>query len=175
MKILLHICCGVCAAGAAKTLIDEGHEVIGYYYNPNIHPQEEYRRRMEAVQKVADSLNFKLVEERYQPVDWFNATRNLSNEPEGGKRCPVCFEVRLKQTFAALNDYGADAFTTTLTIGPQKSALIINKIGSDIGGDKFLARDFKKKDGFKNAMIMAKQWQLYRQNYCGCTYSIRDK
>jgi predicted adenine nucleotide alpha hydrolase (AANH) superfamily ATPase len=175
MKILLHICCGVCAAGAAKTLIDEGHEVIGYYYNPNIHPEEEYRRRMEAVRKVADSLNFKLVDGPYQPDTWFDATRDLSDEPEGGKRCPVCFELRLKQTFATLRDCGADAFTTTLTIGPQKSTLVINKIGSDIGRNKFLTRDFKKKDGFKNAMIMAKQWQIYRQNYCGCAYSIRNK
>jgi predicted adenine nucleotide alpha hydrolase (AANH) superfamily ATPase len=175
MKILLHICCGVCAAGAAKTLIDEGHEVTGYFFNPNIHPEEEYKRRLEAVQKASVELHFRLIEAPYSPDMWLNETRPLADEPEGGKRCPICFEIRLKNTYAFLQESGTDAFTTTLTIGPQKSAQVINRIGTEIGGDKFLERDFKKKDGFKNAMIMAKHWQLYRQNYCGCIYSLRDK
>jgi predicted adenine nucleotide alpha hydrolase (AANH) superfamily ATPase len=175
MKVLLHTCCGVCAAGAVKALTDEGHEIIGYFFNPNIHPEAEYYRRLEAVQKVAQKLNFKLIESPYHPDEWLKQTQLFADEPEGGKRCPMCFEFRLKQTFLDLQKYGADSFTTTLTIGPQKAALTINRIGIEIGGEKFLARDFKKKDGFKNAMVMAKQWLLYRQNYCGCTYSLTDK
>ena len=175
MKILLHVCCGICAAGAAKTLIDEGHEVIGYFYNPNIQPEDEYNRRLEAVQKISKELDFHLILAPYKPQDWLDKTKLFANEPEGGNRCPLCFRIRLETTYQFLKDCGAAAFTTTLTIGPQKSAAIINKIGYEIGGNKFLQRDFKKKEGFTKAMQLAKQWQLYRQNYCGCIYSIRDK
>ena len=173
MKVVLHICCGICAAGAADTLAVEGHQVIGFFYNPNIHPEQEYQRRLETTCKVAQELNFPLEVAPYTPDDWRKETASLKHEPEGGKRCQVCFRIRLEKTWLYMMDCGADAFTTTLTIGPRKSAQLINKIGQEIGGDKFLMRDFKKKDGFKKATQSAKQWELYRQNYCGCIYSMR--
>jgi predicted adenine nucleotide alpha hydrolase (AANH) superfamily ATPase len=173
MKIVLHICCGVCAAGATEVLINEGHQVLGFFYNPNIYPAEEYQRRLETARRVAQELHFPLEVPVYEPEEWLKQTNSLSDEPEGGKRCHVCYRLRLEKTYDYMVDCGADAFTTTLTISPRKSAQIINSIGQEIGSGKFLMRDFKKKDGFKRAVEMAKKWELYRQDYCGCRYSMR--
>jgi predicted adenine nucleotide alpha hydrolase (AANH) superfamily ATPase len=173
VKVALHICCAVCAAGAAERLIQEGHQVCGFFFNPNIHPEEEYRRRLENAQKVARELGFDLEEGPYVPDDWAKAVASLENEPEGGKRCPVCFKIRLEKTFQFMQESGCDAFTTTLTMGPNKSGELIGKIGQEIGGNKFLKQDFKKKEGFKRAIVLAKKWGLYHQNYCGCIYSLR--
>ena len=173
MKVVLHICCGVCAAGVVKTLTEEGHQVIGFFCNPNIHPEEEYHKRLEAVRMVAKELDFPLEVTPYHPDSWLKKTEHLKQEPEGGARCPVCFRIRLEKTFAYLKDCGADAFTTTLTISPHKSAAIVNSIGYEVGRDQFLARDFKKKEGFQRAVQLARQWGLYQQNYCGCIYSMR--
>jgi predicted adenine nucleotide alpha hydrolase (AANH) superfamily ATPase len=173
MKVVLHICCGVCAAGVVERLASEGHQVLGFFYNPNIYPPEEYQRRLEATYQVAEELGFPLEAVPYTPEEWFKETDSLKDEPEGGKRCSVCFRLRLKKTYLYTIDCGWDAFTTTLTVSPHKSAEVINKIGQEIGGDRFLARDFKKRDGFKRSVQLARQWNLYRQNYCGCMYSIR--
>lgn len=173
MKVVLHICCAVCAAGAAEALIREGHEVVGFFYNPNIHPVEEYERRLEAAHIVARKLNFPLQVPVYTPEEWLKRAGPLKDEPEGGRRCQACFRLRLEEAYHYLIDCQADAFTTTLTVSPHKSALLINQIGQEIGGGKYLIRDFKKKDGFKRAVQLAKQWQLYRQDYCGCIYSLR--
>ena len=175
MKVLLHVCCGVCAAGAVERLTSEGHEVIGLFYNPNIHPAEEYDRRLEVANKVAAELSFPLIVPPYEPDDWFRVAEPLAAEPEGGRRCEVCFRLRLQRAYDYMIEQQADTFTTTLTIGPMKSADTINRIGREIGGDRFLSRDFKKKAGFQRAIELAKQWQLYRQDYCGCVYSIRSK
>ncbi len=171
MNVLLHVCCGVCAAGAAEALAAEGHRVLGFFYNPNIHPQEEYQKRLDVARKVAKELNFPLDIGPYIPEEWLALTDSLKDEPEGGGRCSVCYRMRLQKTFDYMSNCGADAFTTTLTISPHKSAKIINEIGLEIGGDKFLVRDFKKKDGCKRAVELAKKWELYRQDYCGCVYS----
>ncbi|MBN2462824.1 MAG: epoxyqueuosine reductase QueH [Dehalococcoidia bacterium] len=173
MKVVLHICCGVCAAGAVETLTKEGHEVVGFFYDPNIHPAEEYQRRLETTQRVARELNFCLEVPAYEPEEWLSQTSSLKDEPEGGRRCQVCYKLRLEKTYDYMADCGADAFTTTLTISPHKSAQIINKLGQEIGGEKFLVRDFKKKDGFKRAVQLARQWELYQQDYCGCIYSFK--
>ena len=175
MNIALHICCAVCAAGAAERLIAEGHQVFGFFYNPNIHPQEEYERRLESARQVAEELGFPLEVGAYTPDEWLKATSALASEPEGGKRCPVCFKLRLEKTCEFMKEHGYDAFTTTLSMGSNKSAIIINKQGEQLGGDSFLKRDFKKKEGFKRATELAKKWGLYRQNYCGCIYSMRSK
>jgi predicted adenine nucleotide alpha hydrolase (AANH) superfamily ATPase len=175
VKVVLHICCGVCAAGVVERLTSEGHQVLGLFYNPNIHPLEEYERRLEAVHKVAQELNFPLEAPPYQPEEWREQTSSLENEPEGGARCRVCFRLRLQKTYQYLEECGGDAFTTTLTAGPRKSAEMVNQAGRSIGGDKFLVRDFKKKDGFRRATELAKKWHLYRQNYCGCIHSFRSR
>ncbi|HAV10250.1 MAG TPA: hypothetical protein DCX22_01340 [Dehalococcoidia bacterium] len=174
MKVVLHICCGICAAGTAQTLQSEGHDVIGFFCNSNIHPRQEYIKRLEVARIVSDKLGFSLHEAPYTPDEWLEATAALKNEPEGGKRCELCFRIRLQETYAYLQKCGADAFTTTLTISPHKPATIVNAIGEEIAGDLFLQRDFKKKEGFKKAMQQAREWELYRQDYCGCLYSIRS-
>jgi len=175
MKIALHICCGVCAAGAAEKLQAEGYQVFGYFYNPNIHPRAEYLRRLEAAKKVAQELGFPLESGLYQPADWFAHVRGLEGEREGGLRCSICFGARLQRTYRYMLDSGLDAFTTTLTIGPQKSAAVVNKIGREIGGDRFLIRDFKKQAGFQRASELARKWEIHRQHYCGCIFSEGER
>jgi predicted adenine nucleotide alpha hydrolase (AANH) superfamily ATPase len=173
MKILLHICCGVCAIGAARQLLEEGHTVTGYFFNPNIHPADEYYLRFEAGKKVAAAIGFPLVDGDYDPALWLDETAHFAEEKEGGQRCHLCYRIRLQQSFHKMELTGADAFASTLTMGPMKSAAIINKIGEDIGGDKFLPRDFKKKDWIKKSNVVARELGIYRQNYCGCIYSRR--
>ncbi len=173
MKIVLHICCGVCVTSVIERLTSEGNEVRGLFYNPNIYPREEYERRLEAAHQVAKELNFPLEAGPYDSEEWFKKTTSLENEPEGGKRCAVCFRLRLEKTYLYLQDCGWDAFTTTLTVSPTKSAEVINRTGKEIGGENFLVRDFKKKEGFKRATELARKWTLYRQDYCGCIYSLR--
>ena len=173
MKIVLHICCGVCAAGAAEKLISEGHQLVGYYFNPNIYPYEEYFKRLKSAENIAQIMNFPMIGTPYRPEKWLEDTAELSQEPEGGKRCEICFRIRLEGTYNYMREIGFDTFTTTLTIGPQKSAETVNRIGKEIGGDKFLAKDFKKQGGFQRATQLAKQSQIYRQNYCGCIYSMK--
>ena len=174
MKIMLHICCGVCAAGVAGRLMAEGHQVTGLFYNPNIHPSDEYYRRLGVARKVGRMLDFPLEVPPYVPEEWFREAESLKNEPEGGRRCEVCFRLRLKKTFLHMTEKGYDAFATTLTVSPHKSAAVVNRVGAEIGGGMFLARDFKKQDGFKQTIVLARQWNLYRQNYCGCCYSLRN-
>ena len=175
MKILLHICCGVCAAGVVERLTSEGHQIHGLFYNPNIHPLEEYEKRLEVARKVAEELNFPLEVPPYTPEEWFQETNSLENEPEGGRRCEVCFRLRLKKAYLYMEDYGWGAFASTLTISSRKSANTVNRVGQEIGGDRFLVRDFKKKAGFQRATELAKEWALHRQDYCGCVYSMRQR
>lgn len=174
MKVILHICCGVCAAGAADVLLNEGHLVTGFFYNPNIHPAAEYGLRLEAARRTAEKLQFDLAAGPYDVENWSRATLDLGGEPEGGARCSICYRMRLEKTFGFMQEKGADAFSSTLTISPHKSANEINRIGNEIGGLNFISRDFKKNDGFKKAAENAKRWGLYRQNYCGCIYSLRE-
>jgi len=175
MKIALHICCAICASAAAERLFQEGHQVVGFFYNPNIYPLEEYQLRLENARKVAQELNFPLTEGPYHPEEWDVLVRGLEGEPEGGQRCPPCFKIRLQQTHRFMLESGCDAFASTLTMGSNKSAVLIEQLAREIGGETFLSRDFKKKEGFKRAGELSKQWGLYRQNYCGCRYSLRDR
>ena len=175
MKIVLHICCGVCAAGVVERLTLERHQVLGLFYNPNIHPPEEHNQRLKVTREVAREWGFPLEVTPYSPEEWFQETSSLENEPEGGRRCEVCFRLRLKRAYLYMEEHSWDAFTTTLTISPHKSAEVINRVGYEIGGDRFLVRDFKKSEGFKRAMELAQKWALHRQNYCGCIYSMRGR
>ena len=155
--------------------MQEGHQVCGIFFNPNIHPEEEYQRRLENARKAAEELKFPLTEGIYRPEDWHEAVKTLESEPEGGKRCPVCFRMRMEKTYQFMREMGCEAFATTLTMGSNKPAVLIEAIGREIGGEAFLSRDFKKKDGFKRAGELARAWGLYRQNYCGCIYSLRER
>ena len=175
MKVVLHICCGVCAAGAARALLEEGHQITGYFCNPNIYPEAEFYRRLDNAGIVAEKLGFPLHTNVYQPEQWFKVTEPVKEEPEGGNRCTICYRLRLEKTRTYMESCSADAFTTTLTISPHKSARVVNAVGKEIGGEKFIGRDFKQNDGFKKAIQLAREWQLYRQNYCGCIYSIKQQ
>jgi len=172
-RVLLHICCGVCSSGVIERLKEEGFEVTGFFYNPNIHPEEEYNRRLEVAQQVSRILDFELIEGEYDKDNWFKLTENLKDEPEGGKRCEVCFRIRLEKSAKKANELNIPYFTTTLSISPHKNVSIINKVGKELSNENFLERDFKKRDGTKLAIEFSKKYNLYRQNYCGCVYSRR--
>ena len=177
-KLLLHSCCGPCSTAVLERLLDETDYFIGvYYFNPNIHPEEEYDHRKAEQIKYITKLNnprITFVDADYKPEVYFKATSGLDNEPEGGKRCERCFALRLKETaeFAKNNHY--DIFGTTLTVSPHKNADLINSLGLEIARElniDYLVADFKKRDGFKRSIILSKANNLYRQNYCGCVYS----
>lgn len=171
-NILLHICCGVCGSGVIERLREEGFNVIGFFYNPNIYPEEEYKRRLEVARQLSKILDFELIEGEYDKDNWFKLTENLKNEPEGGKRCEMCFKIRLSESFRKSKELNTPYFTTTLSVSPHKNVSIINKIGKGLSKENFIERDFKKREGFKKAMDFSRQYNLYRQNYCGCVYSI---
>jgi predicted adenine nucleotide alpha hydrolase (AANH) superfamily ATPase len=174
VKILLHICCGICAGSVAERLLSEEHQVTGLFFNPNIHPAEEYEKRLQVARTIAGSIGFALEEGSYKPETWQQSVIGMGKEPEGGKRCEVCYRLRLQETFRVMQERGFDAFTTTLTVSPHKPASVVNRIGNEIGGNKFLARDFKKRDGFKRANEIAAKLGVYRQHYCGCVYSMTN-
>ncbi|NQT00137.1 MAG: epoxyqueuosine reductase QueH [Candidatus Omnitrophica bacterium] len=171
MKVLLHICCAVCAAPCVERLRQENHRVSGYFYNPNIQPEAEHHRRLQDTQRLAREMDFPLIAGDYDTDKWLSQIKGWEQEPEGGRRCSECFNLRLERTKEMLKQKVIEAFTTTLTISPHKNAQLINEIGQRIGGDSFLARDFKKQNGFKRAQELSKQHQLYHQDYCGCLYS----
>jgi predicted adenine nucleotide alpha hydrolase (AANH) superfamily ATPase len=152
----------------------DGHTVTGYFYNPNIHPQDEYKKRLEAARKAAANTGFEIIEGPYDRERWFELVKGKEYEPEGGSRCETCFRMRLEKTYDQMKKKMFDAFTTTLTVSPHKDAMLINAIGRDIGGEKFICADFKKKGGFARATEAAKELDLYRQNYCGCIYSLEE-
>lgn len=170
-NILLHICCGVCSGGVIERLREEGFKVTGFFYNPNIYPEQEYQKRLEIARQVSRIFDFELIEGNYDKNNWVKLTENLKNEPEGGKRCEVCFKMRLEETCKKGKELNISYFTTTLTVSPYKNVDVINRVGKELGKENFLERDFKKRDGAKLAMDFSKQHNLYRQNYCGCVYS----
>ncbi|UCG35015.1 MAG: epoxyqueuosine reductase QueH [Candidatus Omnitrophota bacterium] len=172
-KVLLHICCGVCAFASIGRLKKEGFYVEGFFFNPNIHPAGEYIKRKKVAVEVSRLCNTKIIMGEYRADDWFKECRALSDECEGARRCLVCYRLRLKRTFDTCVDKEFDYFTTTLTISPHKNSEQILEIGKRLGKDKFLSLDFKKEDGFKNTMELAKKHNFYRQNYCGCVYSTK--
>ncbi len=129
---------------------------------------------MEAAREVAAEIGFELVEGPYDRERWFELVKGKEYEPEGGARCETCFRMRLEKTHEYMKKKMFDAFTTTLTVSPHKDVTLVNAIGRDIGGEKFISADFKKKGGFARAMEAAKEMGLYRQRYCGCVYSEEE-
>lgn len=175
-KVLLHTCCAICSAHPIKHLQSLGYEVVCYFYNPNIHPQDEHQKRLEAQETLCKSLKCKLVIEEYAPQEFFQI--GLAGEPEKGKRCEKCFELRLSKTFKAAHNLGINNVSTSIVISPHKNFELISQIGLNFGekyGINYLSIDFKKNDGLKKSNEITKQLGLYRQNYCGCKYSIRVK
>lgn len=174
-NLLLHICCVGCGAYISE-ILKEKYDISLFFYNPNIFPKTEYEKRKEETVKIAGrfGLDFVIPEQRHS--EWLMKVRGLENEPEKGSRCHICYEDRLTATALHAQAKGFSVFSTTLTISPHKLAVVINQIGNDLAkkhGLEFLSEDFKKNDGFKKAALLSRELGLYRQNYCGCEFSIR--
>jgi predicted adenine nucleotide alpha hydrolase (AANH) superfamily ATPase len=174
-KALLHICCGVCASEPIVRLMDYGYEVCGFFYNPNISPKAEYAKRLEAAKQACRFFSIELIEGLFDQQDWMKKIKGLEGEPEGGRRCQICYKLRLQATYNKALEKGFDHFASTLSISPHKNSCEINLIGSSLSAQKYLDYDFKKSDGFKKAMDFSKKQALYRQDYCGCCYSKQAK
>lgn len=175
-KLLLHTCCACCGVWIPQKL-SEDYEVDLYYFNPNVHPATEYEHRIAEVRKVAEILDLKLIEAPYEPALWFEAIKGLEAEPEGGARCAVCFEFRLRYAAEFARDHHYDCFSTTITVGRNKKADVINPIGERLAaeyGVEFLARDFKKNAGLDTSVERCKLYQIDRQDYCGCVFSRKE-
>ncbi|MBQ8151425.1 MAG: epoxyqueuosine reductase QueH [Firmicutes bacterium] len=181
--LLLHSCCGPCSTSVVERLADEFNVTV-FFFNPCITDQEEYRKRRAAQIQFIEQFNeenmgrthINFREGDYSPGAFFEATKGLGNEPEGGARCTVCFRQRLERTAETASLTGCDYFGTTLTVSPHKNYKLISEIGRDLAlryNLSFLDRDFKKKDGFARSIRLSKKYNLYRQNYCGCKYSER--
>lgn len=178
--LLLHACCAPCSSAVLETLSDI-FEITLFFHNPNISPIEEYTARYnELVRFVKESgLDnvVKTVNAAYNPNEFFKIAKGLEALPEGGERCFKCYRLRLEATAEAAKNGDFDYFCTTLSISPHKNADMLNKIGDELSakyGVAYLYSDFKKKDGYKRSIELSKQYNLYRQNYCGCVYSAQQ-
>jgi len=174
-RILVHACCAPDALYVFGVLGGD-YEVTGFFSNSNIHPAEEYGRRLEEARMVSGRLGVPLLEDSYDPQAWLHLTMKFRDEPEKGRRCDVCYALRLARTAKAAAAGGFDAFGTVLTLSPWKKSAVINRIGRQFGrryGPAFLEADFKKRDGFRKSLALSRTHGLYRQDYCGCRYSMR--
>ena len=176
-RLLLHVCCAPCSSYCLEYLSNY-FDITVYYYNPNISKKEEYEYRLSEEKRFISIKEFKypvkLTESEYRPEDFFAVVKGLEKEPEGGARCKECFRLRLEASAKKAKEQGFDYFTTTLTISPLKNAALLNEIGAEMGeryGVKWLYSDFTKKEGYKRSIELSKEFDLYRQNYCGCVFS----
>jgi len=173
-KILLHACCGICSAYSIKLLKELGYDVIVYFSNSNLDTQEEFDRRLDAQKRVCTEFNVELLIDEYNHKEYLSFIKGLENEPEKGARCDKCIELRLIKTAQKCVERGIREFTTTLPISPHKNFKKISLIGEDAALKyqvAFTPFDFKKKDGFLKTNKIAKDLNLYRQNYCGCEFA----
>lgn len=179
--LLLHSCCAPCSSYVLEYLSDY-FRITVLYYNPNIYPEEEYHIRA-AEQKLFVSqlptrypVNF--TEGRYDPGEFYDCARGMEHLPEGGERCFACYRLRLSEAARTAKMMGCDYFATTLTISPLKNAEKLNEIGEELAGIcqvRWLPSDFKKKDGYRRSAELSREYGMYRQDYCGCIYSLRER
>lgn len=180
-KLLLHSCCGPCSTAVIDRLANE-YDITVYFYNPNITDREEYQKRKESQIRFIELYNcgrndenaISFIEGPYDPNNFYVETKGLEKEPEGGRRCEKCFMLRMKETanIASRNNY--QCFGTTLSVSPHKNNNLISRIGQELESIldvSFLDEDFKKKAGFQRSVQMSKEYELYRQVYCGCEFS----
>jgi epoxyqueuosine reductase len=192
-RLLLHACCAPCSSYVIEYLSDIFDTSI-FFYNPNIHPFSEYKRRLDELSSFLNKFpqsvknNVKLIVTPYQPEEYFRATRtteetNLQTEPEKGERCRRCYELRMIKTFNYAVQNQFEWFTTTLSISPYKDAEKINIIGQNLEKEqrnkssifpRFLSANFKKNNGYLRSLQISKEYTLYRQEYCGCIYSFKN-
>lgn len=178
--LLLHSCCAPCSSYVLEYL-SQYFKITIFYYNPNISPKEEYKKRVEEQKRLISQLPTKnpvsFIEGEYIPQDFYNMAKGMEDLKEGGERCFKCYRLRLEKTAKLAKEQGFDYFTTTLSISPYKNAPKLNEIAdelSEIYSVKNLPADFKKKEGYKRSIQLSSEYNLYRQNYCGCVYSKRD-
>lgn len=179
--LLLHACCAPCSSSVIETL-GNIFKITILYYNPNITDEVEYKKRLneihEFIKKFKTKYEITILDGRYNPNEFFDIAKGLENEKERGKRCYKCYSLRLEETAKIAKEKGFDYFTTTLSLSPYKNSNWINEIGKSLN-DKyninFLYSDFKKKNGYKRSIELSKEYNLYRQDYCGCIYSKKDR
>ena len=176
-KVLMHSCCAPCSSYVIEYLSNYFYLTI-FYYNPNISPKEEYEKRKEEQIRLINSMDTKykvnIIDCDYDNDIYEKNIKGLEQEPERGRRCDVCFRLRLEKTALKALEMEYDYFGTTLSVSPYKNALVLNEIGLAIEeklGIKFLVSDFKKRNGYKRTIELSREYDLYRQNYCGCKYS----
>ena len=179
-RLLLHACCGPCSSAVLEQL-SQFFEITVLYYNPNTWPEAEYRRRGQELERfvaAAHPLGVKVVEDRYDPQEFYSAVAGLEAEPERGGRCTVCYRLRMRRAAQYAAEHRFDWFATTLSISPHKDAARINQIGQELEqefGVKHLPSDFKKKNGYLRSLQLSEEYGLYRQDYCGCEFSARAR
>ena len=173
-KLLLHCCCAPCSSACLERLKDSV-EICVLFYNPNIESEEYGRRKAELIRFINETGWAKYIDCDHDESEFYDAVRGLEHCKEGGERCEKCFELRLNKTYEIAKELNFDLFTTTLTVSPLKNAAKINEIGERIGGEMWLYSDFKKKNGYLKSIKLSKEHNLYRQDYCGCIFSRRDR
>lgn len=180
-KLLIHSCCAPCSSYVLEYL-SEYFDITIFYYNPNIYPAEEYDRRVEEQKQLIKAMplrsNVQFLQGEYRPEVFHTAVKGLEKEREGGERCFACYRLRLSEAARVAKEGGFDFFTTTLSISPHKNADKLNEIGEQLAeeyGVSHLSSDFKKKNGFKRSIELSEKYSLYRQDYCGCVFSKRDR
>jgi len=180
-ELLLHSCCGPCSSYVLEYLT-QYYKVTLLWYNPNIWPPEENDKRLHYQRKIIDALGLKedvsIVIPDYDHDRYLQMVSGLESEPEGGLRCTECFRMRLKEAAEAAERLGIGLYCTTLTVSPHKNAEKINTLGEEIGrehGVRFLPSDFKKRNGYKRSIELSREYDLYRQDYCGCEFAWRGE
>ncbi len=175
--LLLHACCAPCSSYVLEYLHNY-FKILLFYYNPNINPETEYQRRVEEIRRFVKEAGYeneiRFLEGAYEPERFFAMAKGMEDLPERGARCRACYELRMEEAAREAARQGADYFTTTLSISPQKDARWINEIGEELSGKYGVAHlpsDFKKKSGYLRSIELSKEYGLYRQDYCGCIYS----
>ncbi len=178
-KLLLHTCCAPCSSSVIERLCNYFNIII-FYYNPNIEPYEEYIKRKEEQKRYLKEIkkDIKFEDCDYENEEFKNISKGLEHLPEGGHRCHECYKLRLIKTAKKAKELNCDYFGTTLTVSPYKNSQILNSLGEEISKQfeiKYLYSDFKKKEGYKRSIELSKEYNLYRQDYCGCLYSNLQK
>ena len=180
-SLLLHSCCAPCSSYVLEYL-SRYFKITVFYYNPNIYPEEEFYKRRSEQERFISQLPAKnpisFIGTEHMSEEFYKAVKGLEHIREGGERCFACYRLRLEESAIAARDMGADYFTTTLSISPMKNARKLNEIGGELGekyGVKYLFSDFKKKNGYKRSTELSREYGIYRQNYCGCVFSLRER
>jgi len=180
-RLLLQSCCAPCSSHVLGELT-RVFDVTLLYYNPNIYPPQEYRRRCDEQQRLLgempEAAGVSFIEGSYDPAEFYAAVSGLEELPEGSLRCRACYELRLRRTARLAKEMGFEFFTTTLSVSPHKNSEWINELGQALSaecGAEFLTSDFKKAEGYKHSLELSRQYGLYRQDYCGCVFSMRER